>query len=155
MVKSGEMFLESKEKCWNIHGAFNLEAYVKDKLDEIQSSVLVISAPCHNKNANIYVYATATHILFFVDFALMSSNIMDVGSYDELKATISLEKWARGLWLASDADEQRVKEERGATIRCFPFKQPQGTKTCLMTGGKLVEEVVIFDHIQSCPPSDV
>jgi hypothetical protein len=40
MVKSGEMFLESKEKCWNIHGAFNLEAYVKDKLDEIQSSLL-------------------------------------------------------------------------------------------------------------------
>jgi hypothetical protein len=40
MVKSGEMFLESKEKCWNIHGAFKLEAYVKDKLDEIQSSFL-------------------------------------------------------------------------------------------------------------------
>jgi len=55
----------------------------------------------------------------------------------------------------SDADEQRVKEETGATIWCFPFKQPQGTKTCLMTGGKSAEEVVIFAHIQSCTPSDV
>ncbi|KAI9396112.1 hypothetical protein POPTR_004G078932v4 [Populus trichocarpa] len=131
MVKSGEMFLESKEKCWNIHGAFNLEAYVKDKLDEIQSSLL--GRPT----------------------SFRDSNIVDVGSYDELKAAISLGKWARGPWSASDADEKRVKQETGATIRCFPFKQPQGTKTCLMNGGKPAEEVAIFTHIESCPPSDV
>lgn len=43
----------------------------------------------------------------------------------------------------SDADELRIKEETGATIRCFPFEQPQGTKTCLMTG-KPADEVAIF-----------
>lgn len=80
---------------------------------------------------------------------------MDVGSYDEVKAAISLGKWARGPWSASDADEQGVKEETGVTIRCFPFKQPQGTKPCLMTGGKPAEEVAIFAHIESCPPSDI
>ncbi|OAY30345.1 proline--tRNA ligase, chloroplastic/mitochondrial [Manihot esculenta] len=96
-----------------------LEAYVKDKLDEIQTSLL----------------SRAT--------SFRDSNIVDVSSYDELKAAISLGKWARGPWSASDADELKVKEETGATIRCFPFEQPQGTKMCLMTG-KPAEEVAIF-----------
>lgn len=43
----------------------------------------------------------------------------------------------------SDADELKVKEETGATIRCFPFEQPQGSKRCLMTGDA-AEEVAIF-----------
>lgn len=43
----------------------------------------------------------------------------------------------------SDKDELRVKEETGATIRCFPFEQPQRPKTCLMTGNA-AEEVAIF-----------
>ncbi|KAH1075418.1 hypothetical protein J1N35_027746 [Gossypium stocksii] len=96
-----------------------LEAYVKDRLDEIQSSLL-------------------QRAISFRD-----SNIVDVSSYEELKEAISLGKWARGHWSASDADELRIKEETGATIRCFPFEQPQGTKTCLMTG-KPAEEVAIF-----------
>ncbi|VVB15713.1 unnamed protein product [Arabis nemorensis] len=96
-----------------------LVAYVKEKLDEIQSSLL-------------------EKALSFRD-----SNIVDVTSYDELKDAISSGKWARGPWSASDSDEQRVKEETGATIRCFPFEQSQGTKTCLMTGNP-AEEVAIF-----------
>ncbi|CAI0546549.1 unnamed protein product [Linum tenue] len=43
----------------------------------------------------------------------------------------------------SDKYEARVKEETGATIRCFPFEQPAGTKTCLMTG-QPADEVAIF-----------
>lgn len=96
-----------------------LEAYVKDKLDEIQSSLL----------------ERAT--------SFRDSNIVDVSSYDELKVAISQGKWARGPWSASDEDELKVKEETGATIRCFPFEQPQGNKTCLMTGNP-AEEVAIF-----------
>ncbi|KAG2709824.1 hypothetical protein I3843_05G235000 [Carya illinoinensis] len=96
-----------------------LQAYVKDKLDEIQSSLL----------------GQAT--------SFRDSNIVDVSSYDELKLAISQGKWARGPWSASDEDELKVKEETGATIRCFPFQQPQGIKTCLMTGNP-AEEVAIF-----------
>ncbi|KAE8733907.1 Proline--tRNA ligase [Hibiscus syriacus] len=96
-----------------------LEAYVKDRLDEIQSSLLQKA------------------------ISFRDSNIVDVSSYEELKEAISLGKWARGPWCASDADELRVKEETGATIRCFPFEQPRGTKTCLMTGNP-AEEVAIF-----------
>lgn len=115
---------------------------------------------------------------------IFASNIVDVSSYEELKAAISDGKWARGPWSArsssflcfslwpflwtdmfyrkidrqpllcliwvaflivscSDKDELKVKEETGATIRCFPFEQPQGAKTCLMTGNA-AEEVAIF-----------
>ncbi|WJX34886.1 Proline--tRNA ligase, chloroplastic/mitochondrial [Trifolium repens] len=96
-----------------------LEAYVKDKLDEIQSSLLERA------------------------IAFRDSNIVDVSTYDDLKAAISQGKWARGPWSASVEDELKVKEETGATIRCFPFEQPQGIKRCLMTGDP-AEEVAIF-----------
>ncbi|GJR43103.1 proline--tRNA ligase, chloroplastic/mitochondrial [Tanacetum coccineum] len=105
-----------------------LVPYVKEKLDDIQLSLL-------NKA-----------------IAFRDSNIVDVTSYDELKEAISQGKWARGPWLGSfdlplllysDKDELKIKEETGATIRCFPFEQPQGPKTCLMTGSP-AEEVAIF-----------
>ncbi|CAL5204628.1 unnamed protein product [Lathyrus oleraceus] len=96
-----------------------LAVYVKDKLEEIQSSLLERA------------------------IAFRDSNIVDVSTYDDLKAAISQGKWARGPWSASDEDELKVKEETGATIRCFPFEQPQGIKRCLMTGDP-AEEVAIF-----------
>ncbi|KAK1272257.1 hypothetical protein QJS04_geneDACA012973 [Acorus gramineus] len=86
-----------------------VEAHVRAKLDEIQASLL----------------EKAT--------SFRDSNIVDVSSYDELKAVISQGKWARGPWSASDEEELRVKEETGATIRCYPFEQPMGRKTCFMT----------------------
>ncbi|ESQ43268.1 hypothetical protein EUTSA_v10013193mg [Eutrema salsugineum] len=110
--KAGKVFGISMEPS-------TLVAYVKEKLDEIQSSLLEKAV------------------------SFRDSNIVDVNSYDELKDAISSGKWARGPWSASDSDEQRVKEETGATIRCFPFEQTQGTKTCLMTGNP-AEEVAIF-----------
>ena len=43
----------------------------------------------------------------------------------------------------SDLEELKVKEETGATIRCFPFDHPPGNKPCLMTG-KPADEIAIF-----------
>ncbi|KAG0448018.1 hypothetical protein HPP92_028053 [Vanilla planifolia] len=96
-----------------------LIARVESKLDDVQATLL----------------QTAT---LFRD-----SNIVDVSSYEELKEVVSQGKWARGPWAASEAEEQKVKEETGATLRCFPFDQPNGLKTCLMTGNP-AEEVAIF-----------
>ncbi|KAF3561428.1 hypothetical protein DY000_02016688 [Brassica cretica] len=110
--KAGKVFGISMEPS-------TLVAYVKEKLDEIQSSLLEKAV------------------------SFRDSNIVDVNSYEELKVAISSGKWARGPWSASDSDEQRVKEETGATIRCFPFEQTQGIKTCLMTGNR-AEEIAIF-----------
>ncbi|KAM3282644.1 proline-tRNA ligase, chloroplastic/mitochondrial isoform X1 [Capsicum chacoense] len=96
-----------------------LVAYIKDKLDEVQSSLL--------ERATTF----------------RDSNIVDVYSYNELKEAIAQGKWARGPWSAGDEEELKVKEETGATIRCFPFEQPEGPKKCLMTGNS-ADEVAIF-----------
>ncbi|KAG2438265.1 hypothetical protein HYH02_010963 [Chlamydomonas schloesseri] len=75
--------------------------------------------------------------------AFRDENIVDVKSYEELKAAVAEGKWARGGWAASDDDERRIKEETQATLRCFPFDQPAGPHTCFMTG-QPAAEVAIF-----------
>ncbi|URE04949.1 hypothetical protein MUK42_19793 [Musa troglodytarum] len=96
-----------------------LVTHIKSRLEEIQTSLL----------------QRAT--------SFRDSNVVDVNSYNELKEAIAQGKWARGPWSASDAEEVKVKEETGATIRCFPFEQPQGQKKCFMTGNP-ADEVAIF-----------
>ncbi|KAL8519291.1 hypothetical protein ACS0TY_010289 [Phlomoides rotata] len=110
--KQGKVFGISMEPS-------TLVAYVKGKLNEVQSSLLERAV------------------------SFRDSNIVDVSSYAELKEVIGQGKWARGPWSASDAEELKVKEETGATIRCFPFEQPEGIKKCLMTG-ESADEVAIF-----------
>ncbi|KAL8166764.1 hypothetical protein V2J09_008263 [Rumex salicifolius] len=66
--------------------------YIKDKLDEIQASLLAMAT------------------------SFRDSNIVDVSSYDELKAAISAGKWARGPWsgrLLNKSVDQRMAEVFG------------------------------------------
>ncbi|HEX2908957.1 MAG TPA: hypothetical protein VHO69_18940, partial [Phototrophicaceae bacterium] len=51
--------------------------------------------------------------------------------------------WARVWWAGSSADEARIKEETGATIRNFPFEQPGGTGPCFLTG-QPADRVALF-----------
>jgi hypothetical protein len=55
------------------------------------------------------------------------ANIVDVTSYEELKAAILDNKWARGGWAASDADEEKIKASETFTICCLivPTMFPQ------------------------------
>ncbi|QDZ24055.1 proline--tRNA ligase [Chloropicon primus] len=71
------------------------------------------------------------------------SNIVDVATYEELKAAVEEGKWARGYWVGSDELEEKIKEETGATLRCFPFEQPAGDGQCFMTQAE-AKEVAIF-----------
>ncbi len=71
------------------------------------------------------------------------ANIHDVKSYDELKQVVEAGGWARGWWFASDDNERQIKEETGATLRCFPFEQPDGPGKCFMTGQNAAE-VALF-----------
>ena len=71
------------------------------------------------------------------------TNIHDVSSYDEFKAVIEAGGWARTYWEGSDDDERRVKDETGATIRCFPFDQPDDEGVCIMTGNQ-AQKVALF-----------
>ncbi|KAH7443449.1 hypothetical protein KP509_02G035100 [Ceratopteris richardii] len=81
--------------------------------------------------------------LFNIAVSFRDSNIEDVSSFEDLKAAIAAGKWARGPWAGSDADEARIKEETGATIRCFPFEQPSHSGRCFMTQNA-AKEVAIF-----------
>ncbi|CAM6082740.1 unnamed protein product [Calypogeia fissa] len=96
-----------------------LEKHVKVLLEEIQDNLL----------------AKAT--------AFRDSNIVDVKTYEELKAATSEGKWARGYWAGSDENEAAVKLETSATIRCFPLVQSGEPGVCLLTG-EPAEEVAIF-----------
>lgn len=69
-------------------------------------------------------------------------NTHDVTTYDELKEAVQT-GFARAWWAGSNEDEQRVKEETKATIRCFPLEQPEGSGTCVLTG-KPASRVAIF-----------
>ncbi|MBZ0286569.1 MAG: proline--tRNA ligase, partial [Anaerolineae bacterium] len=71
------------------------------------------------------------------------ANIHDVKNYDELKQVIDQGGWARVWWAGSAEDEGRIKEETGATIRCFPFEQPGGSGKCFLTG-LAAERVALF-----------
>jgi len=93
-------------------------AHVEGLLEEIQANLL----------------AEAT--------AFRDANIADVTSMDELKAAIAEGKWARCAWAGSDEQETQVKEDCSATIRCYPFDQPPGEHTCIVTGEPA--EVCIF-----------
>jgi prolyl-tRNA synthetase len=70
-------------------------------------------------------------------------NIIDVTSYDQLKEVIANAQWARVWWSGTDEQERAIKEETGATIRCFPIEQPGGTGTCFYTGAE-AKEVALF-----------
>jgi prolyl-tRNA synthetase len=73
------------------------------------------------------------------------ANIHDVTNYDELKAIIDAGTgWARGYWAGSNDDERTVKDETGATIRCFPLEgQPDAPGKCIYTG-KEAHRVALF-----------
>ncbi len=97
----------------------NIAAQVQPLLDEIQASLLAQA----------------------VDFR--EANTHDVKSYDDVRDVVEKGGWARGWWAGSDDDERRVKEETGATLRCYPLEQPGGEGTCFLTGTP-AREVAIF-----------
>ncbi|KAK9814281.1 hypothetical protein WJX72_003344 [[Myrmecia] bisecta] len=75
--------------------------------------------------------------------AFRDANIVDVSTYEELKAAVDANKWARGPWAGGDADEKKVKEETQATLRCYPFEQPETVGPCFYSGQQ-ASEVAIF-----------
>ncbi|MBK6431757.1 proline--tRNA ligase [Candidatus Amarolinea dominans] len=76
--------------------------------------------------------------------AFRDANIVDVSSYGELKEVLDGPGgFCRAWWDGSSEDEDRIKEETKATIRCFPLEQPEGSGTCFYTG-RPAERVALF-----------
>ena len=63
-------------------------------------------------------------------------NIHDANTYDEFQQIIAEGDWARCWWAGSSDDENQVKDETGATLRCFPLEQPGGNGQCVFTGSE-------------------
>jgi prolyl-tRNA synthetase len=95
-----------------------LGVMVSDLLVEIQSNMLDQATRFLNDN---------TH------------DVSDYGAFQEAVKT----GFARAWWAGSEGDELRVKEETKATIRCFPFDQPEGEGVCFFTG-KRTSQIAVF-----------
>lgn len=50
-------------------------------------------------------------------------NTRDISSVDEMLEAIQSGMWARGPWAGTADDEEKLQDETGATVRCFPFDQ--------------------------------
>lgn len=74
--------------------------------------------------------------------AFRDGNTHEVQDYQEFQQAVQT-GFARVWWAGSGADEQRIKEETKATIRCFPVEQPGGTGRCFYTG-RLASQIAIF-----------
>lgn len=97
-----------------------LAAQVQQMLDAIQANLLAKATRFRDEN---------TH---------------RVESYEEFKAVLE-EKggFIRVHWAGSDEDEDRIKAETKATIRCYPLEVPEGRGRCFFTGRE-TDRVAIF-----------
>lgn len=68
-------------------------------------------------------------------------NTHDVTTYDAFKEVIQ-SGFARVWWAGSNADEERVKEETKATLRCLPLDQPAVGGVCFLTGRPATRQAI-------------
>ena len=76
--------------------------------------------------------------------AFRDANTRTASNYDEFKQMLEGKGgFIRVHWAGTGEDEDRIKEETKATIRCFPFDPPEGEGVCFYTG-KRTDRVAIF-----------
>jgi prolyl-tRNA synthetase len=72
------------------------------------------------------------------------ANTFSVGSYEEFKDVLeSRGGFLRVHWAGTSQDEDSIKEDTKATVRCYPFDPPEGEGACFYTG-KRTKRVAVF-----------
>ncbi len=67
-----------------------------------------------------------------------------IRSYDEFKEVLDGQGgFIRVHWAGSSEDEDTIKTDTKATIRCYPFEAPEGEGICFYTG-KRTDRIAIF-----------
>jgi prolyl-tRNA synthetase len=67
-----------------------------------------------------------------------------VRSYGEFKEILEAHGgFLKAFWDGASEDEDRIKEETKATIRCFPFDDQDASGECFFTGRK-TQQVAVF-----------
>ena len=85
----------------------------------------------------------AQEALFARATAFRDANIRRAGSYDELKQILADEGgMVRCHFKPDRAQEQKVKDDTKATVRCIPFEQEAGKGPCILSGEEVEEEVL-------------
>ena len=64
----------------------------------------------------------------------MDENTVRVENYDEFKKIIEEKKFVLGYWSGSAEDEDTLKAETQATVRCFPMEYEGELGKCIFTG---------------------
>jgi prolyl-tRNA synthetase len=76
--------------------------------------------------------------------AFRDANTRSAASYDRFKQILEGPGgFIRVHWAGTGEDEDQIKDETKATIRCFPFEKPEGEGVCFYTG-KRTDQVAIF-----------
>jgi prolyl-tRNA synthetase len=72
------------------------------------------------------------------------ANTFFASSYDEFKDVLeSRGGFLRVHWAGTSQDEDAIKDETKATVRCYPFDPPEGEGTCFYTG-KRTNRLAVF-----------
>ncbi len=72
------------------------------------------------------------------------ANTRTAKNYDEFKQILEGPGgFIRVHWAGTGEDEDQIKEETKATVRCFPFDKPEGEGVCFYTG-KRTDRIAIF-----------
>jgi prolyl-tRNA synthetase len=72
------------------------------------------------------------------------SNTFTANTYAEFKEVLEANGgFVRVHWAGTSQDEDAIKEETKATVRCYPFDPPEGEGTCFFTG-KRTKRIAVF-----------
>lgn len=82
------------------------------------------------------------HAMYAKAQKFLESNTHRPRDYSEFKDVIE-DGFARVWWDGSTEDEERIKEETRATIRCLPLDTPEGRGTCFYSGRE-TDQVAVF-----------
>jgi len=72
----------------------------------------------------------------------LKSNIVEVKSYNEFKKAIKDKKMVLAYFSGDQKVEQKVKEETGASSRCFPFDEKEKEGKCIFSGKKAMKKAL-------------
>jgi prolyl-tRNA synthetase len=101
--------------------------------------------PAERLVASVREMLDAIHVAMLQDAtAFRDANTHWVRDYDEFREVLNAKGgFIRVHWAGSSEDEDRIKEETKATVRCYPFDSVEPEGACFYTG-RTTDRVAIF-----------
>lgn len=74
----------------------------------------------------------------------LDNSIIEVSNYDDFKTAIEAGKFVKCFFDGTAKTEELIKEETGASTRCYPLSETEQSGTCIKTGTPVTSKKVIF-----------